>query len=66
MRYTSDLVYLDAYGAMNTREYRQPEPMFGTHPAIASGQLDFPMTYAGVTGFLEANLTPLRAAEKVS
>lgn len=70
MKYPSDVVYLDAYGVMNTLEQVEAEPVIGTHPAIASGQVgywhrDFPMTYGGITNFLEAILTPLRTAEKV-
>ncbi|MEJ7838945.1 MAG: hypothetical protein WKF81_09020, partial [Thermomicrobiales bacterium] len=71
MKYPSDIVYLDAYGVKNTLDQIQVEPVIDTHPAIASGQVgfwqrDFPMTYAGITEFLEAILTPLRTAEKVS
>lgn len=71
MKYSLDIVYLDANGAVNTLEPVQAEPVIGTHPAIASGQVgfwerDFPMTYVGITGFLEAILTPLRTAEDVA
>jgi ABC-type Fe3+-hydroxamate transport system substrate-binding protein len=69
--YPSDIVILDMYGAFNTLEDVQGEPTIGQHPAIAAGQVgfwnrDFPLTYAGLTQFLEDILIPLRTAEKVS
>ncbi len=71
LKYPSDLVYLDAYGALNTLEAVQGEKAINLHPAIAAGQVgywsrDFPLNYAGLTGFLESLLVPLRTATKVS
>lgn len=71
LRYPSDLVYLDAYGAWDTLEEAQADATVGLHPAIAAGQVgfwqrDFPLSYQGLAGYLEAILTPLRTAEKVS
>jgi iron complex transport system substrate-binding protein len=71
LKYPSDIVYLDAYGALNTLEAVQAEKAINLHPAIAAGQVgywsrDFPLNYAGLTGFLESLLAPLRTATKVS
>lgn len=69
--YPSDVVYLDMYGDFNTLAEVQGEPTIAQHPAIAAGQIgfwnrDFPLTYTGLTQFLEDVLVPLRTAEKVS
>jgi iron complex transport system substrate-binding protein len=71
LKYPADVIYLDAYGAWNTLEAVQAEPTLNVVPAIASGQVgywhrDFPLSYTGLTGFLEDILAPLRTAEKVS
>lgn len=71
LKYPSDVLYLDAYGDWDTLEEVQADATLGLHPAIAAGQVgfwqrDFPLSYQGLAGFLEAILTPLRTAEKVS
>ena len=45
--------------------------MYGKMPAVAAGQVglwerDFPVSYEGITSFLETILTTLRTAEKLS
>jgi iron complex transport system substrate-binding protein len=71
LKYPSDVVYLDGYGDFDTLEEVQADPTISLHPAIAAGQVgywkrDFPLSYPGLTTFLEDILTPLRTATKVS
>lgn len=71
LKYPSDLVYLDSYGAWNTLEQVRADPTIRLHPAIAAGQVgywyrDFPLSYSGLTSFLEDVLAPMRTAKKVS
>lgn len=71
VKYPSDVVYLDAYGDWNTADEVQAQPAINLHPAIAAGQIgywhrDFPLSYQGLTTFLEDVLTPLRTAKRVS
>lgn len=71
LKYPADVIYLDAYGVWNTLEAVQEQATLTIVPAIAAGQVgfwhrDFPLSYAGLAGFLEDILTPLRTAEKVS
>lgn len=69
--YPSDIIYNDVYSSLKTVEDLQGIPVYGQMPAIAAGQVglwnrDFPVSYAGVTDFLETILATLRDAEKVS
>jgi ABC-type Fe3+-hydroxamate transport system substrate-binding protein len=71
LQYPSDVIYLDGYGDWDTLEEVQAQPTVSRHPAIAAGQVgywhrDFPLSYLGLTGFLEDVLFPLRTAVKVS
>lgn len=71
LRYPCDVIYLDAYGAWDTLEEVRAEPTISRHPAIVAGQVgtwhrDLPLSYPGLTTFLEDILTPLRTAKKVS
>lgn len=69
--YPSDVIYIDHYGLWTTLEELQAEPTVGQHPAVRAGQTgpwprDLPLSYQGLTTFLESVLAPLRDAEKVS
>jgi iron complex transport system substrate-binding protein len=69
--YPADLVYSDIYSTLLTAEELQQHAIFATMPAVSAGQVglwqrDFPVSYAGVTAFLEDILAVLRDAEKVS
>jgi iron complex transport system substrate-binding protein len=71
LKYPSDIVYNDVYSTVLTLADLQAVPVFAAMPAVAAGQVgewprDFPMSYEGVTGFLEGILTTLRTAEKVT
>lgn len=70
LKYPADLFYNDVYSAFKTTEELQAQPGVGAIPAIEAGQVgewarDFPVSYAGVTNFLETILTPLRDAQRV-
>ncbi|CAN5663784.1 hypothetical protein BH09CHL1_BH09CHL1_37090 [soil metagenome] len=71
IKYPSDIVYNDVYSTVLTLEDLRAVPVFAAMPAVAAGQVgewprDFPMSYEGVTRFLEGILTTLRTAEKVT
>ncbi len=68
--YPSDVIYIDHYGVWTTLEELQAEPTISQHPAVKAGQTgpwprDLPLSYQGLTTFLESVLEPLRDAEKV-
>lgn len=69
--YPSDVVYIDQYGEWKTLEELRQHPTISQHPAIKAGQAgpwarDLPLSYVGLTEFLDATLAQLRDAEKVS
>ncbi len=71
LQYPSDVLYIDQYGAWTTVEELQGHPTIAQHPAVKAGQTapwprDLPLSYEGMTAFLESVLAPLRTAEKVS
>jgi iron complex transport system substrate-binding protein len=71
LKYPSDLLYNDVYSAYQTLEELQAQPVLDAMPAVAAGQVgewkrDFPVSYAGLTDFLEVILATLRTAEKVT
>jgi iron complex transport system substrate-binding protein len=71
LKYPSDIVYNDVYSTYLTLDDLRSRPVFAAMPAVAAGQVgewqrDFPVSYAGVTDFLEVILTTLRPAEKVA
>lgn len=70
LKYPSDVIYNDVYSTYLTLEDLQAQPVIDAMPAVAAGQVgewmrDFPVSYAGLTDFLEVILTTLRTAEKV-
>jgi iron complex transport system substrate-binding protein len=71
LKYQSDVLYNDVYSTIRGIEELQGHAVIGAIPAVAAGQVgewprDFPVSYAGVTDFLEVILTPLRTAQKVT
>jgi iron complex transport system substrate-binding protein len=69
--YTSDVIYNDVYSTLRTVEELQADAVYAKMPAVAAGQVglwerDFPVSYEGITSFLETILTTLRRAEKLS
>jgi iron complex transport system substrate-binding protein len=71
VKYPSDVVFNDVYSTYATVEELQAQPTIGVMPAVAAGQVglwkrDFPVSYAGVTDFLETILVTLRDATKVT
>lgn len=71
MLYPADVVYSDVYSVLLTAEDLAGVPIFAAMPAVEAGQVglwnrDFPVSYAGATGFLETILETLRTAEKVT
>ncbi|MCO5223039.1 MAG: ABC transporter substrate-binding protein [Thermomicrobiales bacterium] len=69
--YPADVVYSDVYSELLTAEDLAAQPVFATMPAVAAGQVglwnrDFPVSYGGVTAFLETVLETLRTAETVT
>ncbi|MFT4039298.1 MAG: ABC transporter substrate-binding protein [Thermomicrobiales bacterium] len=69
--YPADIIYNDVYSTLKTLGELRGTPVFAQMPAIAAGQVglwerDFPVSYAGLTDFLETVLVTLRDAEKVS
>jgi iron complex transport system substrate-binding protein len=71
LRYSSDIVYNDVYSGLKTLEELQADAVYAKMRAVAAGQVglwerDFPVSYAGMTNFLETILTTLRAAEPLS
>jgi iron complex transport system substrate-binding protein len=68
LMYPSDIIYNDVYSSLKTIEDLQAIDVYGRMPAVAAGQLglwnrDFPVSYAGLTDFLETILVTLREAE---
>ena len=54
-----------------TVEELQADAVYGKMPAVAAGQVglwerDFPVSYEGITSFLETILSTLRTAETLS
>lgn len=71
LKYPSDVLYNDVYSTYQTLEELQEQPVLDAMPAVATGQVgawkrDFPVSYAGLTDFLEVILATLRTAEKVT
>jgi iron complex transport system substrate-binding protein len=71
LTYPGDVVYNDVYSTFLTLEELQGEAVYAAMPAIAAGQVgdwprDFPVSYAGITEFLEVILSSLRTAEDVA
>lgn len=71
LKYPSDVIYIDQYGAAKTLDDLRTLPTVAQHPAVAAGQVgpwkrDLPISYQGLTEFLETVLVPLRTATKVS
>lgn len=71
VKYPSDVVYVDAFGAWTTLEQLQDHPTLSQHPAIAAGQIglwnrELPLSFAGQARFIDDLLQLLRVAEKVS
>lgn len=71
LKYPGDVLYNDVYSTYLTLEDLQAQPVINAMPAVASGQVgewqrDFPVSYEGLTDFLEVILMTLRTAEKVT
>lgn len=71
LKYPADVLYLDHYGAATTLEDVQALATVSQRPEVQAGQVgpwkrDLPISYIGLTEFLETILTPFRTAEKVS
>jgi len=71
LKYPADVIYNDIYSTLRTTEDLQSNPVYGAIPAVTAGQVglwrrDFPVSYAGVTAFLEDILSTLRTAGKLS
>ncbi len=69
--YPADVIFSDIYSVLLTAEDLAGKPVYAAMPAVAAGQVglwhrDFPVSYAGVTAFLETLLETLRTAEKVT
>jgi iron complex transport system substrate-binding protein len=69
--YPSDVIYNDVYSTLKTVEELQADAVYGKMPAVAAGQVglwerDFPVSYEGITSFLDTILSTLRTAEKLS
>lgn len=69
--YPSDIIYNDVYSSLKTVDDLQANAVYTRMPAVATGQVglwkrDFPVSYAGITDFLETILVTLRSAEKVT
>lgn len=66
--YPSDIIYNDVYSSLKTVEDLAAIDVYNRMPAVAAGQVglwnrDFPVSYAGLTDFLETILVTLREAE---
>lgn len=66
--YSSDIIYNDVYSSLKTVDDLQADAVYAKMPAVAAGQVglwtrDFPVSYAGITDFLETILSTLRSAE---
>lgn len=71
LKYPSDVLFNDIYSTFLTLEDLQEQPTLAVMPAVEAGQVglwerDFPISYAGVTNFLETILSTLRGATKVT
>lgn len=67
--YPSDIVYSDVYSGLKTEADIESVAVYAAMPAVAADQVglwkrDFPVSYAGITDFLETILETLRTAEK--
>lgn len=71
LTYVSDVIYNDVYSTLLTLEDLQGVEVYAQIPAVAAGQVglwerDFPVSYEGLTDFLETILVTLREAEKLT
>jgi iron complex transport system substrate-binding protein len=71
VKYPSDVFFNSTRAGRSTPEQLQADPLFGSHPAIASGQIgswnqDFILSYQGLTAALDTTAATLLAAEKVT
>lgn len=69
--YPSDIIYSDIYSEYKMLDELRGVAVYAPMPAVAAGQVglwerDFPVSYAGITDFLETILETLRTAEKIS
>lgn len=69
--YPSDVIFVDQYGSAKTLEDLRELTTINMHPAVEAGQVgpwkrDLPISYQGLTEFLDSVLDQLRVAEKVS
>jgi iron complex transport system substrate-binding protein len=70
LTYTSDIIFNDVYSTLLTLDDLRGVEVYARIPAVEAGQVglwerDFPLSYAGITGFLETLLITLRDAEKI-
>jgi iron complex transport system substrate-binding protein len=70
LKYPADIFYNDVYSTWRTLEELQAQPGINAMPAVQAGQVgewlrDFPISYEGITTFLDAVLAPLRDAQRV-
>lgn len=66
--YPSDIIFNDVYSSLKTVDDLRGIDVYSRMPAVAAGQVglwnrDFPVSYAGLTEFLETILVTLRDAE---
>ena len=74
VRYPADVMFNSSRGGGTLTfglEELRAHPTFSAHPAVAAGQVgdwnqDFIMSYQGMTDAINAIITPLEAAEKVT
>lgn len=69
--YPADVIYIDQYGEWKTLEDLKQHPTTSKLPAVIAGQAgpwarDLPLSYVGLTEFLDTTLAQLRAAKKVT
>jgi len=70
LTYTSDVIFNDVYSTVLTLDDLRGVKVYARIPAVEAGQVglwkrDFPLSYAGMTDFLETLLVTLRDAEKI-
>lgn len=70
-KYPSDIFFNSTRAGSSTPEALQADPLFGTQPAIAAGQIggwnqDFILSYQGLKAALDNMTSVLSAAEKVT
>lgn len=71
LKYPSDVLFNDVYSTILTLEELRQQPTLAVMPAVVAGQVglwkrDFPVSYEGMTDFLETILGTLRDASKVT